>query len=616
REDRWQSAEVLVQQLESLATPSGGTQSVKGVKRSRSWIYFGAAAAVVAGTALWVWERANSNGPVVTATSRQLTFSGRAYAAAISPNGQYVAYTEDSAYPVQRLFVQEVMGGQPIERGTGIYGTELHWSGDGKDVVMYEGLDTAFSTWVVPVIGGAPRRLSRHYALESPDGRRVAEVFDSLGDAVRLRDLGTEFSETLTVHFRGSATGAWAWSPTGRAIASLVFRKESASIESMTIDGKDTQVLIGPETAPLAFAWVSGAIYYLRRNGTAVQLWKIPVSSETGVARGRPALIIPALDRGNEDLATQSGSSEFSIAADGSRLVYIRAVPRGNLFALSVRPGSEIAPTARQLTTGTRTIGGMHLSPDGGTVLFSAGVVGSIDIFVMSVDGGPARQLTFMTFRTGANFAWSPDGKQIAFCAEDGSGWHVWTMAALGGTPRKLSHTRAAPWCFIAWGPGQHIIYIGTGPNSGPSGGHPRVLDLATEHEQPLEQDDSVGYMNAPQISPDGKRVAVYWDRPDREGLWNLSLVDSAQQFLTAGAVPMRWSARGDAIFAYRGHDVLRVPAGGGVVSVVARLPPDWICLDQDISPDGSRLVCSRDETQRDAWMIENFDPDVPAAKP
>jgi Tol biopolymer transport system component len=394
-----------------------------------------------------------------------------------------------------------------------------------------------------------------------------------------------------------------------------VLQEESARIETVTVDGKGEQVLIGSETTPLAFAWAGGAIYYLRRNGTAVQLWEIPVSPETGRARGRPALLIPALERGS-GFVFQSGSGEFSVAADGTRLVFIRAVPRGNLFALSVRPGPGIASTVRELTTGTRTIGGMKLSPDGQRVAFAAGRSGSIDIFVVSAEGGSPQQLTFMNFRAGANFAWSPDGRDIAFCAEDGTGWHVWTMSALGGTPRKLARTNAIPWCFIAWGPAGRLVYIATGPRSSANGGHARVLDLVTEQERPLVQDDTSGLMNAPQISPDGKQVAVQWGRPDGYGLWTISLVDSSRRRLADMAVPMRWSPQGDVIYAYGVQDVLKVPAGGGAASIISRLPPDWNCVDEDITPDGRRLICSKDETQRDAWMIENFDPNLPAVKP
>ena len=619
RADRWQSAEELVHQLEALATPSGGTQSVAGVRRRPSRVLLGVVASVLIAVVVWMWIRPRTRVTVLP-SSRQLTFSGTVWEVALSPDGRYVAYTTGTMttqlYPPMHLMVQETKGGQALERAVFDHVGEIHWSGDGQGVLVNGVIDSSYGTWVVPVIGGEPRLLSPHGAVESPDGRRVAEGFDSLGRAIRLRNIGTQASETLEVHFRGSRTGTWAWSPTGQALAILVEPQDSPRIETITVDGRNERVLLGPEGAPLTLWWAKGAIYYTRREGQAVQLWKIPVSSETGRARGKPKLVLPTLERGIGGIGFESGSDDFSISADGSRLVYVRAVPRGNLYSLLVRPGSPTPSEASELTTGTWLIGGMKLSPDGGRIALSAGRPGDIDIFSMSSEGGPVRQLTYLNLRAGANIAWSPDGQGIVFCAADNTGWHVWTLPSLGAAPRRLTRSNAAEWCYLAWGPADLVVYTGPDVIAGAAGGHARVLDLASGQERPLVNEDSGSLMNTPQVSPDGKEVAVYWQRPDRAGLWVLSMVDTTRRFLMAGDVPMRWSARGEAVYASRGQDVFRVPFRAGAATLLARLPAGWNCGDLDITPDGRRLICSREESQRDAWLIENFDPDVLAPKP
>ena len=68
----------------------------------------------------------------------------------------------------------------------------------------------------------------------------------------------------------------------------------------------------------------------------------------------------------------------------------------------------------RRLTTSTKSDRHPRWSPDGKQILFESNRNGDFQLFLLSLDGGEARQITHIS--TEANNAlWSPDGKKIAF---------------------------------------------------------------------------------------------------------------------------------------------------------------------------------------------------------
>lgn len=101
-----------------------------------------------------------------------------------------------------------------------------------------------------------------------------------------------------------------------------------------------------------------------------------------------------------------------------------------------------------------RRVSDPQVSPDGRRVAFAVGDVSIADnrvvnqIYVMSVDGGSAKQLTNGKSSSSAP-RWSPDGKKIAFT----TGGQVWTMDSDDGNDKeqvtKISTGAAAP----VWSP-------------------------------------------------------------------------------------------------------------------------------------------------------------------
>ncbi len=125
----------------------------------------------------------------------------------------------------------------------------------------------------------------------------------------------------------------------------------------------------------------------------------------------------------------------------------------------------------------------------------------------------------------------SPDGKRIAFGSNEGGAYKVWIVDADGANRRQFAKTQLSSSAELTWAPGRHILY------QTPGNRNFNTLDPETDEEKPLVQNESVGYLFNPKYSPDGKKVAVLWNRPPQDALWVISLIDGSQTFLSSVAV-------------------------------------------------------------------------------
>jgi Tol biopolymer transport system component len=295
------------------------------------------------------------------------------------------------------------------------------------------------------------------------------------------------------------------------------------------------------------------------------------------------------------------------MTADGRKLVYTRSTGSANLWLAATdraEKGARFITT--QLTRGTTSKKPPRPSPDGRWLAFVQEQDNRPNIFTLPIDGGEPRQITF----TGAAYSipvWSPDGRGLAFCANVGGVIKVRTVDVGSGRERTYERTEAGPGCQLAWGPGRRILY------QRPGNRNFHLLDPATEAEAPLVANDSVGWMFYPVYSPDGERVAVAWNRHPH-GVWVIALKDSSQVLVHGGrSGPVGWSADGRSVYVEDGTsgDILRVSATGGAATTVAKQPFDNADCAAIERRSSLALVCWVEESIADAWMIENFDPDL-----
>ena len=278
-------------------------------------------------------------------------------------------------------------------------------------------------------------------------------------------------------------------------------------------------------------------------------------------------------------------------------------------------PEGKGKPEISQLTSGTSYYGEASFFPDGRWLTFPLGSsTGKTNIYKMQLSGGQPIQLTFFEHALAASPAWSPDGQHIAFVSQQNGSSKIWMVNANGGAAQPLERTNATDGNNkLSWFPSPEIVYQIAGVRN------LRRINGKTQEEQLLIHDPSVGWLPLrPIFSPDGKNVAVNWNRDPDGGIWTISLEPYSETPLLAHKgnddnAPMGWSPDGKYVYATQGREIVKVGIANPnqPVSVVT-LPGDVVAyLSGGMSPDGRDIVVPLSEAKSDVWIMENFDPAV-----
>ena len=240
--------------------------------------------------------------------------------------------------------------------------------------------------------------------------------------------------------------------------------------------------------------------------------------------------------------------SAFSpeISPDGTRVVYevSRTNWEDNAFERDLWIADAAKGEGHQLTASKKSSTNAAWSPDGKWIAFLSDRPGQIpktpegkkQIYVISADGGEARQLT--NVETGVNiFVWSPDSKTLAFSAEDPeskaikdrkekygeydvvhadySMSHLWTLeipaAESEATPEAKRLTEGASFSVgeFAWSPdGTRIAFSAQRDPDLISEETADIYVVTVSDRKAKEIVSTPGPDRNPQWSPDGKQIA------------------------------------------------------------------------------------------------------------
>ena len=588
---RWQSASDVADELRWIAAGGGSGSTAPSVRVHRRLsrgvvVAAGLLLAVGAGTGIWNWRRdVRPNSREVQ--HRQVTFAGDVVAAAISPDGRSVAYGVGE-FGTNRVFVRDLTGGQTQPIWTGEWANSIAWLSDGSSVLV-GGND---STWIVPRLGGTPRRAwsRKGFAASSPDGKTLVVTpvnlvgFNviSLEDAAvrRVNLTGFRFSRAIDWHAR-----------TNRVVLLTVDDDDVWSIWSVAPDGQD-QTRLHASKEPIGAICsspVSDVLYALPEHDGTSDLVRIPM--RVGADSARVLLTgLPVLD--------SRTSHRCTLSADGRHLLYIPAPKHANLWRLDLA-GAEAAP----LTEGTRQFALPSVSPDGHWIAASIGHRSHSELVKIPTRGGEP-----ISLGEGTGSAWSTDGQRLAFVSRRGGSPRVWIAVGDAAWPEEVKDSAVGGP--VIWLPDGRLAW------QTPGSRNYRIRDLRTGQDAYLLKDDSVGWVFTPRFSPRGDQVAVAWNRRSPgPGLWLLSWPDREERKLTSEWMyPIAWSLDGEWIYAspVSGRAVVRVSRQTGKTHRVGQFPVgtlrDSFC---DIAPDRSAIICSLMEQKADAWIMENFDPEV-----
>jgi len=561
-------------------------------------------AATVAGAALiaivvWIaFSGSRADAPPIKHS--QLTFDGTAAKPVVSASGERFAYVKGKIGN-QQIWSSSLEESSSLLLQSGIkYAASIDWLPDSNKVSMTGRISHDYrpSTYIFTNQDQSREFNSTYFSSWSPDGAYIAQangnwkgihISKSIdGQVVCYLDINKDF------HYLNSLI----WSPDGEHLLFHTVGDSKYTIWTAKIDDSAVDALVSEFYEISSPKWSADgrAIYYFRKVGQTRQLVKLDVKKH-GHAASKPQLLLAGLEAG----------AEFDISSTNKQLFYSREKIYANLWNMSIADSSAGDPV--RMTDGTFYDGSPSISPDGQSVAFNRIAGEKSQIYLLSVSGGPLRQVT-PSKAIDRNPVWSPDGKEIAFASESENGCHVWVAHAETGSAQPLlESTLSSQSLDLTWAPGSMILYHRPGHRNY------YFCNVDTRPQKPLLPKENEGWVFTPRYSPDGQHVAInrsmQFETKD-SGLWIVSMQDSSIMLSTRGEIfPLAWSSDGQFIYALSrrkdNFDIVRVSKEGGELQPIVQLPDG--AVDVSLDPAAQFIIYSVQHEQSDIWVMENFDP-------
>ncbi|MGA8030604.1 MAG: protein kinase [Bryobacteraceae bacterium] len=324
-------------------------------------------------------------------------------------------------------------------------------------------------------------------------------------------------------------------------------------------------------------------------------------------------MLVPALGGAERKIATVYGNS-IDFSPDGKTLaVSDRASPAESIgiFLISVETGEKRQLTYPKAATADLT---PRFSPDGRIIAFDRDITAQLaDLDTVPVNGGEAKRVAGDNRAIGG-LAWIPDGRQIVYSSRRaGTPQELWIVnATTGGTPQALSVAGENAFSPAIARIGNRLAYVRSNYDE-----NIWRLDLGgdTRHAsgEPVKLIASTWLDNAPQYSPDGKKIAFGSDRSGSFEIW-VSSADGSNPvqltFLAGHSGTPRWSPDSRRIAfdaSVNGNaDIYTIDAEGGTPRRLTTNPandtaPSW-------SADGQWIYFASDRAGRSEIWREPAD--------
>ena len=500
RDQRYQSARDLAFSLASLTSTSSTEIMRESPLRMarRSWRVIAAAMIALALFALgFLLGRKRSGDAASPPVVRYLTFSGRDWGPAASPDGKTVAFTS-TRDGTSRIWVKQIADGSEaaLTKGPDLF---PRFSPDGSTVLFTRLEGTQTSLWRVAVVGSEPRRIigaARDGAF-SPDGTRIAFLRRNAAVTQVAWELWTAATDGSTAR-RLHATNepqlhSPRWSPDGKQIA-MIAEGDQVTARILLIstdDGKRRVVTPAQARGVLtAAAW--------SRNGELVYSMSDVSASQSRGAGGsiyshdlrsgatRKLLSVPVTGR-YVDVAMGRIFLDFNSSNQNLRESAVGAADRD----------------ARWLTHGRSSDRQPVYSADGKRVVFSSDRGGNLDLWSISRETSAIVRIT-----DDPTDDWDPgftaDGKQLLWSSNRSGNFEIWAASPDGSDARQLSNDGLDAENPTATADGQWIVYTSFHPDKR---GIWRMRPDGSEATRIVP-----GRCLNPEVSPDGAYVAYHTD--------------------------------------------------------------------------------------------------------
>jgi len=435
-----------------------------------------------------------------------------AYHPFFSADGKQIAVDAPWAGP-HRIWVVDAQGhnSQQITTDTSeaVDHTDPNWSPDGRNIVFQDIERTKFSIKAV--------NLATRKQTALTDGR--------------FQDLNPVWSRSAKyIYFsssRGGGLNIWRLGVTSSG-------EPRGAPQQVTMgSGQDVQLAMSRNGQRLAFA-------ILRQNA---DLWRLPVSPQTGAATGEPQEVVASTREDSRPAWSPDGTQiAFNSDRTGDMNIFVHSLADESDRQITKGPGGDFqanwSPDAKRLVFFSSRAGAANIwqvdlaagaltpltsgpaldinpffSPDGGHIAFESDRSGRLEVWVMRSDGSEQRQLT--SIGVGGHFLrWSHDGELIFFRCPCSGKPQTYKVPLRGGEPVPLnpeiaggSHMSFSPdYSLIMDVVGHKILWV-----SPVASGKPVKV---------FEFPDADSRIDYPVWSPDGKWVIFDRFRPQGGDIW------------------------------------------------------------------------------------------------
>jgi DNA-binding winged helix-turn-helix (wHTH) protein/Tol biopolymer transport system component len=316
----------------------------------------------------------------------------RVRAAAISGDGRYLAFEDETGFYVRQIDTGET---HPIALPQGLGVNSLGWFPDSIHIVAaLSGPSQPSGLWEISAWGGSARKLvddARSPAV-SPDGKQIAYIAGrKLREQVCLVGADGTPPHKL-IGEDGDLFGALAWSPNGAKIAYTRARfvygfgaKGKVEIADVNAQRPASSVVLHVISVlslagldgPLSWSPDGRLIYSLlesRPRQLDSNLWSVALDRHD-----KP--ILPAVRVTNDSGAVLS----ISISGDGERIAYLKGIPQPDVYVAQLE-GSSVVGEPQRLTLDDRQDLPFDWTADSKAVIFMSDRTGSFNIYKQPVD--------------------------------------------------------------------------------------------------------------------------------------------------------------------------------------------------------------------------------------
>jgi serine/threonine protein kinase/Tol biopolymer transport system component len=360
-------------------------------------------------------------------------------------------------------------------------------------VVSEPEMGNHYSLWILPVLGGSPRRLGdvlAHDGTWLPDGQRI--LYAKGNDLYLANSDGTQSRKLVTAP--GKPFGP-RWSPDGSRLRFTVgdVQTSTLSLWEVAADGTNLRPLLPGWNSPPAEccgSWTPDGKYFLfqSRHQGMTNIWAI---REKGSLWRKPSPEPVQLTTG--PMSTYGPVPSL----DGRKLFVVGAYRRGELVRYDGKSGQFVP------YLGGRSVEHLDFSRDGQWVSYVT--YPEATLWRSKVDASQRRQLSFPPLRAILPRI-SPDGTQVSFVSlVPGKPPKIYLVPAEGGTPQQLLPGERGE-VDHAWSPEGKSLVFGRDPSGAYGPVTIERVDLRTGQVSTLPGSEGLWY---PLWSPDPRYLAA-----------------------------------------------------------------------------------------------------------